>query len=367
MFKLFKKANSTKNEKIVLLDNLENSSSLEDKIVFAKELLLKTNVLITENVLIQFDDKQWGNETNYFKKFLEYKKIDSKVYRNIDCDVSILCMVMYTLLNPKLKESNIINQYNSVHKFEIRNNDERFKGDTLTSALYLLKLYLGCLWKEIDNNPKMHSIAKYRNFHKLFNCVARTGIPISPYDDWQEYCYKYSDIIWAAIGDEAKSFLKCYNMFGNYLCIPGNSYKIGNMWTSFNMARSNRGKWDTTDTLLYKIYCYYHYNDSSYIKAIFTDKKDELADETIKWLNQFGGWSDFLETNALKSFVDETTLIPISLKTGKKIDLSIGVNYDPIPKNMKEFNIFFNEFSKRIVRRNTDISSRITKRNDTTN
>jgi len=137
------------------------------------------------------------------------------------------------------------------------------------------------------------------------------------------------------------------------MCIPGNSYQVSDkVWTSFNMSRSNKGKWDTVDTLLVKLYGYYKYSDVSYLEAIFTDKKTELTEETIKWLARFDGWLDFVNKNALQPFADETTLIPISLKTGNPIKINEAKTYDAIPKNYKEFLIFFSEVSKRIALRN---------------
>ena len=153
---------------------------------------------------------------------------------------------------------------------------------------------------------------QYKDFYELFNTIARTGVPVAPTGDWNSYCYEYSDIIWNAMDEEAKDFLRSYNMFGNYMCIPGNSYQVnGKVWTSFNMSRSNKGKWDTVDTLLVKIYGYYKYSDVSYLEAIFTDKKTELTEETINWLAGFVDWNDFINKNALQAFVDKTTLTPI--------------------------------------------------------
>ena len=86
---------------------------------------------------------------------------------------------------------------------------------------------------------------------------------------------------------------------------------------SFNQARSKRGKWDTVDTLLIKLYAYFKYNDIQYLKNIFTSNKEELAKETEVWLNSFKDWNDFLNQNCLHAFVDSNTLIPISMKTGK--------------------------------------------------
>jgi len=335
------------------VDNLKKAVTIAEKVSIAKDLLITTDIIKTESVLCQFDDDKWYSEKNYLKKYLEYKSNTSSTYYGVDCDVSILCVVMYALLDNKLSLTDIVNQYSSKHKYEIRCNDVRFKGDTLTSALHLLKLYLGCLWREIDDNEQLKRIKKYKDFYDLFNTIARTGVPVAPTGDWNSYCYEHSGVIWNAMDEEVKDFFKSYNMFGNYMCIPGNSYQVSDkVWTSFNMSRSNKGKWDTVDTLLVKLYGYYKYSDVSYLEAIFTDKKTELTEETIKWLARFDGWLDFVNKNALQPFADETTLIPISLKTGNPIKINEAKTYDAIPKNYKEFLIFFSEVSKRIALRN---------------
>lgn len=335
------------------VDNLKKAVTIAEKVSIAKDLLITTDIIKTESVLCQFDDDKWYSEKNYLKKYLEYKSNTSSTYYGVDCDVSILCVVMYALLDNKLSLTDIVNQYSSKHKYEIRCNDVRFKGDTLTSALHLLKLYLGCLWREIDDNEQLKRIKKYKDFYDLFNTIARTGVPVAPTGDWNSYCYEHSGVIWNAMDEEVKNFFKSYNMFGNYMCIPGNSYQVSDkVWTSFNMSRSNKGKWDTVDTLLVKLYGYYKYSDVSYLEAIFTDKKTELTEETIKWLARFDGWLDFVNKNALQPFADETTLIPISLKTGNPIKINEAKTYDAIPKNYKEFLIFFSEVSKRIALRN---------------
>jgi hypothetical protein len=356
-----KLANEEQNLKIKeYVDKLNTAATTEEKVLIAKFLLENTDIVKSENVLCQFDDEKWYSEKNYLKKYLEYKSNTSSTYYGVDCDVSILCVVMYALLNDKLRLNDIVNQHSSKQKYEIRSNDGRFKGDTLTSALHLLKLYLGCLWKRIDSNDQLKRIKKYKDFHGLFHTIARTGVPVALKGDWNSYCYQYSDMIWNAMDEEAKDFFKSYNMFGNYMCIPGHSYQIsGKAWTSFNMSRSNKGKWDTVDTLLVKIYGYYQYYDVTYLEAIFTDKKNELTEETLKWLAGFESWLNFVDKNALQPFVDKTTLIPISLKTGKPIKINEAKTYDAIPKNYKEFLTFFTEVSKRIVMRNEYIYTKL--------
>lgn len=335
---------------------IKEEASLDMKIEIAKDLLINTNLVKSETALCQFEDNIWHNEENYFKKFLEYKK-DKSEFSKVDCDVSILCMVMYTLLNDKLSLKQIANQEENKEQYEIRIDDGRFRGDTLTSALHLLKLYLGCLWKRIGSDEQLRQIDKYKDFHKLFHSInAMTKKLEAPVGTWDTYCFRHSDIIWNAMDEEAKEFLRSCHMFGNYMCIPGNAYQR----QSFNSSRSNCSRWDTVDTLLAKIYGYYQYGDISYLESIFKKKKNELTEETMKWLAGFENWQDFVDTNALQPFLDETSLIPISLKTGNIIKIDEIKTYDPIPETYDEFLKFFSEISKRIALRNECIFERIT-------
>lgn len=339
------------------IDNLKNET-IQKKIEIVQFRLQKTNDILNADVLSFFEDETWYSERNYFKKFLEYKNVKSKIYGEVDCDVSLPCIVMYVLMSDQLCMNNICYQYASKQKYEIRTKESRFKGDTLTSAIYTLKLYMGYLWKKIDNDDKLKKNIKYRKFYNLFHSISKIGIPVVPTGDWNAYCYQNSDIIWEALDISVQNFLKSYTKFGNYMRIPGNSYKIGERWTSFNMARSNGGQWDTIDKLLSSIYLYYKYNNAQYLSDNFTVKQDEITQETIKWLGEYKNWEEFLEGNILYDFVDHN-LVPISLKTGHPVSIQELDKYNPIPSNYDEFLMFFQQVSERIDRRSKAIHSRL--------
>ena len=174
---------------------MKEEASLDKKIEIAKDLLIHTDIVKSETALCQFENDKWHEEKNYFKKFLEYKKRKSTIYMG-DCDVSILCMVMYCLLNSKLSPKSIMKQRGKRPNYEIRIDGGRLRGDTLTSALHLLKLYLGCLWKKIDGDEELKRIRKYKDFYELFPYLSSWKIPAAPVDTWEVYCSRHSDIIW---------------------------------------------------------------------------------------------------------------------------------------------------------------------------
>lgn len=334
------------------LDKIKNAKTLSEQKNRTKDLLTTTDFIFQKDVLTFFDDEKSSKEENYLKKFLEYKNPKSKYG---DCDVSLPCITMYALLNNKLDISNIYNQPGSSIKYQIITNSQCFRGDTLTSALHPLKLYLGFHWERIDSDTQLQK--KYADFYRLFKNVSQRHIPVVEDGEWEDYCKKNSATIWDAMDEPVKEFLKCYTKFGNYMCIPADHE---DSTQSFNQARSKCGEWDTVDTLLIKLYAYFKYNDIQYLKNIFTSKnKENLAKETETWLKNFNDWSDFLNQNCLHAFVDSNTLIPISMKTGKTIGDSEIINYSAMPTNYDECLIFFEQLSSRIKSRTQSIYEKL--------
>lgn len=342
------------------IDAIRYAETVSEKVNNAKGLLSYTDFIMKYDALSIFDGMKLESEDNYFKRFLEYRSEASIEYQYVDCDASLLCVTMYVLLSNILKADNILPQYRSGVKYEIRKGGMRFKGDTLTSALYPIKLYLGCLWEKVHESKRLQANKKYLEFYQLFDYVAKTGIPVAPEGEWIEYCLKHSDTIWNVMDEPVKQFLSSYMMFGNYMRVPGKSYSTGNKrWTSFNTARSNRGKWDTVDTLLIKIYAFYRWHDVSYLESIFTEQHRAIAQETISWLKEFKDWKTFLEENCLYAFVNSDSLIPICMKTGKTINGISAEKYDAIPKNYQEFLVFFGQLAERIQARNVYLYKKI--------
>lgn len=152
------------------LDEIKNAKTLSEQKNRTKDLLTTTDFIFQKDVLSFFDD-----EENYLKKFLEYKNPKSR-YGYADCDVSLPCTIVYALLNDKLDISNIYNQPGSSIKYQIITNSQCFRGDTLTSALHPLKLYLGFYWERINSDTKLQK--KYADFYRLFKNVSQDHIPV---------------------------------------------------------------------------------------------------------------------------------------------------------------------------------------------
>ena len=366
----------------------KDESQKKDKI---KKLLTETDFILTKTALYPFEDEASKKESNYLKKFLEYK--EPKAYNGMDCDVNLYSMVMYGLLEYgndfDLRDIRV--QEKKSEKYEIFKEDNYYRGDTLTSALYFIKLYIKYLWRILDNgekgiidsveciemddsidiesklkikeklfeNGKLKDI--YNSFYELFtNINHQTGmISNSIYTldskiSWEKYIINHSEIVWGVLDEPVKAFLKVYQEFGNYMCIPGG--------TDFNRARSGGGKFDTVDTLLSNLYGYCQYGGDNYLYLLFGKNKPEVVEETKKWLEckYKNDWNLFVNKNCLKSFVDKNNK-PISMITGKVIsddELQSGLYFVKL-NGYTDYLIFFEQLSKRIVWRTIDIYKKV--------
>jgi hypothetical protein len=331
--------------------------------------LTETDFILTKTALYPFEDEASKKESNYLKKFLEYK--EPKAYNGMDCDVNLYSVVMYGLLEYGNDfDLNKIEKQDSIEKYQIIENGERFRGDTLTSALTFIKKYLTFLWCEIDNG-RIENNGFYSEFYDLFT-ANKTSLKTKDEKmdnknyKWDDYALKYSDIIWNVMDESVKEFLRVYQMFGNYMCIPGKSYFLFNNkyeWCSFNTLRSNGGYFDSVDALLSNIYAYFKYNNEVYLYMLLGGKgKEDVVEETKKWLEDFyeNNWNIFVEKNCLRAFVDKD-LKPISMKTGQAIPddiLEKGTYYCKL-ESYEESLVFFEQLSKRIVWRTIDIYKKV--------
>ena len=396
----------------------KDESQKKDKI---KKLLTETDFILTKTALYPFEDEASKKESNYLKKFLEYKIDINPLFKGMDCDVNLYSMVMYGLLKDGVGfDLNKIEKQDSVKKYQIIENGERFRGDTLTSAQSIIKKYLSLYWLKINKNSKkaekiIQLVENYESvknskkinkdekekekdkilkeiekeikkvevnlidksidenvikFYKLFLGVSNKGFLYEPLTASKEYYLENSDIIWNILAEPVKDFLRVYQMFGNYMCIPGQSYPTGKWknnrpeYDSFNLLRSNGGELDTIDKLLSGIYGYYKFNDKKYIENLFTNsnKKDEVMKDTIYWLDSFvsdeGAWKKFVDINCLEAFLSKD-LRPVSMKTGEIIKDEGILKYNPMPDSLEGFNTFFEQLSKRIVWRTIDIYKKL--------
>lgn len=291
----------------------------------------------------------WKNESidNYLKIWLEYKNSKNA----IDLDVSLIAIVTYCKELYKFEQINwfdrIVSQkYNGKFCIQYEKGLE-YRGDWLTSPLHIIKLYMGLLWENEKNNINTTKRAfvnlydKCTNKHMLY---ARKGT-------WESYCKENAKIIWSAWDEVVKDFLKNTVSAGNFICMP--------IYINSSRCMAYGGD-DTLDTLLWKIYCCFKLKENeneldNYINRSFNGKYTVKARLNVKeWINHFGTWENFVQYNILKKTVGKNG-IPIDLRTGKEINLSIGEKFNPLPDNLNELKIMMQNYNDIVKGRTSDI------------
>ena len=283
----------------------------------------------------------------------------------VDLDVSPVAMWTYCMMYGWDTKS-ISKQWKADHKYQVEYNGHTYRGDTMTSAWTVWRRYMEhkldkTVPSELKNIIDLNSDGVFctppesnaRNFISYFNKEI-----ISKPDcrkDFLTVADKY-------MSNEAKIFCKFYWSVGNFLMVP----------VGFNTGRSDHGKKDTADYMLWKIYQYFES-----VKAAWINFENPLIGllscQSIRncelWLSDFiDPWKDFLETHLLQDYVedfDDNKLCPISFKlstTNKKVPINkIAQNcdYSPLPDTSEEFENFFATANSCIKKRGQRIRNRI--------
>lgn len=360
------------------MQDIRNSKGLKEKILLMKEIIIDKEFHLRENYLIQFDDEIWEKEVNYFRKLIAYKaattkenckKFNNNTYMDADCDVSLASVIVYCIMYYLQGFENFISlQFGSHKKYEISipNYSMRFRGDTLTPAIYLIKRYLGCLWKEICSSDEMKENERYGKFYNIFFEIAPDHEVLkAPNDDWFKYNYDNADIIWNAMGKEAQDFLFNWLTTGNFIAMP--------IYINPSRSSLNGKREDTVDTLLWNIYKFYYFYESEgafsakqHVENIMSGKyKEKAVENFIKWMEMHMTWNEFINMYCLQDFVevlgDGKYGRPISMKTGQLIDCQIKENYYAKPNTLKQYESFFRNVNKKIQLRSERIFNIIDK------
>lgn len=330
--------------------------------------------------LTNIDSEKWEKVTN----------IDaSEVSKWVDNDVSLAAIVTYCLMYDWMGDGIILPQPNVETKYQVKIKGHTYRGDALTSAWTPFRRYLESLWLSEKSSKKYRErMDKY--FDRSANKRLKTKLHSPKYQKVIESYYKnenYEDYIQyrgslelkpffflavlkfrelfeaidQEISSEAKAFLGNYMMPGNYIAVP----------EYFNSGRSNGGEWDTVDCMLWRIYKYFASGKDEYLSQLFCkweteDEKRRRAVENCKdWFADSGihSWEEFVSDNLLTPFVDPVTKVPIVLKN-PNIDLSERRTFEPIPKSLEEFEIFFETVNRGILKRNNLIWERCKKNAD---
>lgn len=286
---------------------------------------------------------RWQKEKNDFLKFLEYKDIHG-FYGKADLDVSLVAMVTYCMTYD-FELDCIRKQDRSLIKYEIERKGYIYRGDTMTSALTVVKKYLALLWTEIGQMGEHGRSQEQQKYFELFNGKSKRGLLYVREGTWVSYCHKHADIINEVMSQNSLDFLKSYMTSGNYLLLPGKD---------FNTARSAFGQKDTADCLLWYIYRYFAYMKEGEIQMAeaclleaFGGNKQAVQDCQY-WFVELDttDWDSFVEKHIFDAYLQNN--VPISLKTGSAITSDFKGKYNPMPKSIQECEKFFekaNDFS----------------------
>ena len=270
--------------------------------------------------------EQYHQETSIarqnLQRFLIYKlssglkDIDLKQF---DCDA---CKEMTTSY---LKAYHWLDGYRSKQqpltavKYEVTNGKITYRGDTMTSAGIPIKNYI-LLKMPVQSKIQENMWERFlRNIKK---------IKLSP---------------------EAGRFLQLTHSIGNFIPVP----------SGFNTGRSGEyAKWDSWDLTLIQIFQWYTDNsnmtdicNNGALERLFTYAKNKkLAIQYCEaWLQLFGTWENFVKENYLEAFVDKKG-VPKKFFPGHSLE-------NPLPKTLKEYEIFFQTVNKCIEQRGKQIAN----------
>ena len=334
---------------------MENYALVSEKeIEEMKERILKGEFL-NKNYLAQYDPVDCSST---LKRFCLYKSDAEKSWRGEDCDVSLAAVVTYSMMYDWLDGNTIQWQPGSCVKYCVMGKQGKegkgnlYYGDTMTSAWTVLRKYLFCLWEKEPQNSNLRGYF-FSNGQEL-----TTYSKNDPYKGFTDYFFKLLirnkdvlDVLEEKVCVVAKEFLDNYLKAGNMIATP----------EKFNVPRSNNGRWDTVDRMLWKIYQYFkNGKDKAFLFQMFTEEKDAAVTNCLNWFKDAGidKWEDFVEENLMMPFVDKD-LRPISLKTGKAIELGIREDYKPMPTSIEECEVFFETANKGIEERSRLIWEKI--------
>ena len=328
---------------------------LEKSISECKKSIVEGKFLL-DNLLSQYHSV---NSINPLKRFCLYKSDIESTWRGIDCDVSLAAIVMYSMLHSDWLEGESIRlQSGSGCKYCIQSKTgNQYRGDTLTSAWTIFSMYLSFLWDKEKGNSDFRQLFGKSQEGKLTTILPKDD---PTYDSFMDYFFKLVvenpygiSVVESKISSAATDFLSNYLRIGNCIEVP----------EGFNVARSNKGQWDTVDRMLWKIYQYFcNGNDSKYLYEMFTKNKCVAVENCLKWFEDSGinkedininRWKKFVKENLLEPFVDLDTpdWKPISLKTGAPISED-DEDYRPLPTTIIECEKFFETANKGIKERN---------------
>lgn len=295
-----------KNNLIDLLEAAQNFSGVLDMPYYLEEYHQETSTAIQN-----------------LQRFLIYKLsyfLDNRELKEFDCDVCEEMTASYLKTYDWLSGYRSEQQQSTTIKYEVTNGETVYRGDTMTSA-----------WTPIKNYIQLRMPGQ----NKIQG------------DKWELYFLRNIEKI--RLSPEAGRFLQLTHTIGNFIPVP----------RGFNTGRSGEyAKWDSWDLTLAQIFQWYMDNSDmtdicnhEALERLFTYAKDkESAIQYCEaWLQLFGTWDNFIKENYLEAFVNKNGT-PKKFFPGHSLD-------KPLPKTLKEYEIFFQSVNKCIEKRGKQIAN----------
>ena len=309
--------------------------------------------------------KAIGLSNDPVRDFLDYKF--RRYYDGVDLDVSALVMWTYCQLygwnTEDISSQGTANRNCDRYKIAVKYRE--YGGDTLTSAWTPLRCYVERLMVEnkIEVPDNLKSVIDFNGEKLVYyssagDMITHLNRALGKSEDNFEAMTKFlSDILQGH--DDALEFIKRWQEIGNFVVVPHNT---------INNKRSNGGKTDTADHLLWSIRNLFASNitenylyglfDHGYINwtldcALSADK-DWMIYPNGK-MNGIHWMGPFIEANLLQDFVmdfDNGDFRPISFRKSTRREdgglhkvavdsINCSKDYKSMPVSTAEFENFF--------------------------
>lgn len=305
-----------------------------------------------------------------------------------DCDSSVAAMLTFKMVYTYLKDGEIIHRFDKYGEYLIKISAEIYQGDTLTSALTPLKLYLGFLHeasKADDEFRQWVSLQWVRKSQSYKACIPEEK-DLPHYKCFVDYLKEKIDDIAEPVGrklsEDCKLFLENVWNQGNMIPVP----------EFFNKARANDEYGDTIDRMLTYLYYFIMSRENDiYLKLLFcveekckrdieeAEKATKAVEKTKDWISQVCGektgkeaWNTFVEIHFLQPFckLDENGIyIPVCMFNNQPLRYTYPPYYEKqlhykkqlrfLPGTLEECECFFRTCNTAILERSRLIQEKI--------
>lgn len=288
-----------------------------------------------------------------------------------DCDSGVAAMLTFKRIYTYLKDGEITpkSKKDTEYSIDLREPTRKYGGDTLTSALTILKTYLYFLRQQANEEDE---------FCQWVSCTKKRHYVCIPadkdsavYKNFNSYLYDRIDELAEPIGrmlsEDCKQFLTNVWNQGNMMPVP----------EYFNRARANFWHGDTVDRLLTYLYYFFLSNgDEKYLVLLLRNKRknEDAVAKAKAWIAEVcgerkgkEGWNTFVEIHFLQPFCwkDENDVyVPLCMYNGKPLQKALRSPYNKkqlnfLPASLQECESAFRTLNTAIQERSKLIQEAI--------